>query len=394
MEKADVAVIGLGAMGSAAAWQLARRGMRVAAFDRFAPPHAMGSTLGESRVTRQATAEGAAYVPLAVRSQALWREIEAETGEEIFTQCGMVMVGPAAGGTAGGLHGIADWLDRTGVLAARFGIEHELMDGAEAAARYPALAVPADYRAYVEPGAGFVRPEAGVRAQLALAARCGAQLHTDTLVTGVRSHGDGVVVTTPAGEFAAAHALVCAGAWVRSYVQTPELRALFEVQRQQLHWYAVDEAHADVAGPNELPVYFWTSGDSGFYGFPSLDAARREIKAATDETDTAVDPDAIDRLAAPGAALDFYDTCLAGRLLAARREPSRSAVCMYTVTPDRGFVIDAHPEIPHVTLVSACCGHGFKHSAAIGEALAQRVVDGGSQIDLAAFALSRFASRT
>jgi sarcosine oxidase len=392
MTRADVIVVGLGAMGSATAYQLARRGVRVLGIDRHRPPHGLGSTLGESRVTRVATAEGAQYVPLARRSHELWRELEQEAGEDVFTACGVLMVGPRSGGQ--GLHGLDDWLGRTIELAERFGVEHELLDGATASERWPALAIEPEFRAYLEPGAGFVRPEAAVRAQLQLAAGHGAELRLDTIVTGIRAAGDGVVVTTASGELCAAHAIVSAGAWAPDFLAAPELRALLHVERQVLHWFEVDPALAAHATPDELPVYFWASDDRPFYGFPMLGGIADGIKAATDQSVPATSPELVDRSTTRSEAHEVFDTCLDGRLLAARREPVRSTACMYTVTPDRHFVIDAHPELEHVTLVSPCSGHGFKHSAAIGEALAQRVLEGSSTIDLAPFALARLLAAT
>lgn len=388
-DRADVVIVGLGAMGSAAAYQLAARGARVIGIDRFAPPHALGSTLGESRVTRVATAEGAEYVPLARRSHELWREINYATGEDVFTQCGVVMVGSRGGGRS--IHGIEDWVARTTAIAEQFGVEHELLDGVEASGRWPALAIGDDVRAYHEPGAGFVRPEAAVRAQLALAERRGATLLLDTCASTVETDGDGVAVTTPAGTLRAGHAIVSAGAWVSDFLAAPELRDLFRVERQVLHWFAVDPAFAEVAAPARLPVYFWASDDHPFYGFPLLGSPSGGIKAATDEHVAAIHPRDVERSTDPDAARAMHDTCLQGRLLPARREPVRSAVCMYTVSPDRGFVIDDHPELANVTLVSPCSGHGFKHSAAIGEALAQRILDGASQVDLSPFAIGRFS---
>lgn len=385
---ADVIVVGLGAMGSAAAFQLAQRGVRVIGVDRFRPPHALGSTLGESRVTRVATAEGAEYVPLARRSHELWREIEAATGEDVFSACGVLMVGPGSGGR--GLHGLDDWIGRTVELARRFDVEHELLDGSVASERWPALAIEPGFHAYLEPGAGFARPEAGVRAQLTLAERHGADLRFDTVARALRPAGDGVVVSTDDGDLHAGHVLVTSGAWVPEFVRAPELRSLFRVERQVLHWFEVDPAMAAHATPDRLPVYFWATDERPFYGFPMLGGIADGIKAATDQSVPATSPEQVDRTSTDAEAHEVFDACLRGRLLPARRRPVRSAVCMYTVTPDRGFVIDAHPELEHVTLVSPCSGHGFKHSPAIGEALAQHLLDGASTIDLSAFSIDRF----
>lgn len=388
VDRSDVIVVGLGAMGSATAYQLAARGARVVGIDRYKPPHAMGSTLGESRVTRVATAEGPEYVPLARRSQELWRDIEERSGEDVFTACGVVMLGPRSGGRS--IHGIDDWVVRTTQLAERLEVEHELLDGDAARERWPALAIDPEFRAYFEPGAGFVRPEAAVRAQLGLARRCGARLLQDTVVSAVRSEGDGATVTTSAGELHADHAVVCAGAWVPDFFHAPELRSLFRIERQLLHWFEVEPAYAHLATQDRLPVHFWATDDHPFYGFPMLGRLRDGIKAATDDHVPATSPDAVDRSTDPDDARAMHDACLRGRLLAASREPIRSAACMYTVTPDRGFVIDDHPEFAHVTIVSPCSGHGFKHSAAIGEALAERILDGASRIDLDPFSLDRF----
>jgi sarcosine oxidase len=389
VERADVIVVGLGAMGSAAAYQLAARGLDVVGIDRFAPPHAFGSTHGDTRVTRVACAEGAEYVPLARRSHELWRHVEAETGTDIFEACGVLMVGPGSG--LGSMHGTDDWVGATIELATRFGVDHEVLDGAAARERYPMFAFEDAARAYLEPGGGFVRPEAAVAAQLELAARHGARLRVATEVTAIRAAASGVEVDTADGRsFGAERVVLGAGAWLPTFLADPALRARFAAFRQVLHWFDVDPAWADRVTVDELPVYLWSFGAGAtdfFYGFPAMDGPDGGIKVATEQFEATTTADSVEREVTPDEQRAMFDRCLRGRMSAASDRALRSVTCLYTVTPDSGFVIDEHPELPGVLLVSPCSGHGFKHSAAIGEAIAERLVSGHSTIDLSPFEL-------
>ena len=154
----DVVVVGLGAMGAATLYQLAKRGVRVAGIDRFAPPHDLGSSHGDTRITRQAVGEGAAYVPLAIRSQQIWRELEAELDVQLFEQCGVLVM--TASTNPQRPAGARDFTDNSIELARRYGIEHQELDAAEIRRRFPQFAPLDDSaRGYFEPGGGFVRPE-------------------------------------------------------------------------------------------------------------------------------------------------------------------------------------------------------------------------------------------
>ncbi|MGH2888091.1 MAG: FAD-dependent oxidoreductase, partial [Solirubrobacteraceae bacterium] len=188
MARADVIVIGLGAMGGAACRSLAARGASVLGIDRFSPPHDLGSTHGDTRITRLAIGEGQEYVPLARRSRELWRELERETGADLLTQAGVLILGPPS----------SRFLRETRLAARQYGIEHEDLTGAQIAPRYPMLALgeQTETEAYFEPEAGFLRPEAAVAAQLRLARRDGAQLRLGERVLRWSASADGVSVTT------------------------------------------------------------------------------------------------------------------------------------------------------------------------------------------------------
>lgn len=387
----DAMVVGLGAVGSATLYQLARRGARVLGIDRFAPPHSFGSSAGETRITRIAVGEGEAYAPLAARSHELWREIESETGAELLVATGALILGSR--GSAARHHGVDDFVGRTIECARRFGTAHEVLDAPAIAVRFPQLGLRGDEVACFEPGAGFVRPERCIAAQLELARRHGASVVTGAAVLGLEAagNGDAVEVRTAEARFLAGQAVVAAGAWLPALLD-PGLAAPFRVYRQVQYWFDVEAAH-DRYTPDRFPVFIWMFGDGEhdyFYGFPAIDGPAGGIKLATEQYAHAVEPDAVDRAVRQEEPREMFARHVAGRLRGVEGRMVRAKVCLYTATPDRGFVVDRHPGLPRVLLASACSGHGFKHSAGLGEAIAQQLLDGRSGIDLAPFALRRF----
>ncbi len=385
----DVAVIGLGAMGAATLYQLAARGARVIGIDRFAPPHDQGSSHGESRITRRAVGEGGAYAPLVLRSHAIWRELEAATGGALLNACGGLIIGPVD--RASSHHAKPDFLRRTVAVAERFGIAHEVLDRAAMATRFPQFTgLAPDDMACFEPGAGYVNPEACVAAQLSEAQRLGAEVLTGVTVTGIEQTGGAVRIDTTAGPIRADRVVVAAGAWTVPLLGAPFDR-LLTVTRQMLHWFPAEDPAA--YQPGRFPVFIRMYGATDqdyFYGFP-ISAGAPGVKLATEqyEIPTTADADwhAVDQ--AEGAAM--HSLHIAGRLAGITPTAARSVACVYTSTPDADFLIDAHPAMDRVMVVSACSGHGFKHSAAIGEAVAEVTLTGRSAIDLAPFGLHRFS---
>jgi sarcosine oxidase len=381
----DVVVVGLAAMGSAIVYQLAKAGARVLGIDRFAPPHVHGSTHGDSRITRLALGEGAEYVPLAIRSHELWREIEARTGEALLTVTGgLVISGARAGSCPRGPHGADDFLATTIATAQAHGITHEVLDGAALAERFPPFALSGDERGMFEPSAGFVRPERAVAAQLRLAREHGAELRTGERVL---SAGERRVVTD-AGTYSADTIVLAVGPWLTEL--RPELASAFTVSEQVLHWYALApgtyEAHRD------LPVFIWITGDGPeefFYGIPAIDGPDGGIKVGTEQFRAATTPSAGRCAVTAEQSRQLHARFLAGRLPGLRARTVKAATCLYTSTADSGFAIGAHPDDAHLLIVSPCSGHGFKHSAAIGEAVAQLALTGASAIDLQSFGLGR-----
>ena len=386
-EQTDFVVIGLGAMGSAVLYQLAKRGVSAIGIDRFAPPHQMGSSHGETRLTRQAVGEGRDYAPLVLNSHRIWRELEADTGETLLNDCGVLVMAPGSGQTSH--HGKPDFVARSIEVARDFGIVHEILDGAEVARRFPQfLNLAGDEKAYYEPGGGYVFPERCISAQLSRAAQLGAQIRTGVEVVAIDQPGT-VRIETTDGTIEAGQVVVAAGSWTAPLLGAP-FEHLLAVNRQVLHWYELDDLSA--YGP-DAPAFIWMHGATDvdyLYGFPPLPGDHR-IKVATEQYETRTTAESIDREVDPAESAEMYRKHVQGRLAGARPRVAQSAACLYTVTPDRGFIIDRHPYHDRVLVISACSGHGFKHSAGIGDAVAELVTEGRNQVDLSAFSITRFA---
>jgi sarcosine oxidase len=380
--RGEVIVVGLGAMGAAVSWQLAQRGVNVIALDRYVPPHESGSTHGESRITRLAVGEGEEYVPLVRRSHELWREIEAESGETLMTQTGGIVIGGPD----------SDFLERTQEIAARHGISHESLDAADLQTRFPMFAVGEAARAYYEPEAGYLRPELAVAAQAGLAAKSGAKLRPATPVLEWQASAEGVRVSTPDGAHDADQLVLCPGPWINQLF--PEGRDVFSVYRQLLLWFPIA---AEPPGLGEMPIFVWDFGGErsgfvhlrGFYGFPPLTGSTGGVKVATEQFEHTTEPDGAQHPATPQEAAFMRRDVIGERLPWLGPTPLRTVSCLYTCTRGSRFVIDRHPAHENVMIVSACSGHGFKHSAAIGEAVADSVTGGRPRVDLRPFRYPR-----
>jgi sarcosine oxidase len=384
---ADVIVIGLGAMGSAAVYQLARRGASVIGIDRYSPPHGLGSTHGETRITRQAIGEGEQFVPFALRSYEIWRELESETGADLFTVTGGLIMSGASGEHA--LHGNADFIETTINAAVKFGIEHRVLDARQIADEFPQFILAGDERGYFENEAGFLRPEECVETQLALARKHGARLMLNERVTRIDETSAGVSVVTDKGTYSAAKAIISAGPWVNELVSGLPA-GLFRIYRQVLYWFDVSGAYENYA-VGKFPIFIWHFGrwqDDYFYGFPAIGGRTGGLKIATEEFASTTSPDAVEREVSADESAAIFRNYVRGHLDSVGETCVRSAVCLYTVTPNSNFVIDGLSE--NILLASPCSGHGFKHSAAIGETLAELALTGKSTIDVSPFALSRF----
>lgn len=387
MNRYDVLVLGLGAMGSAAAYQLAKRGARVLGIDQFAPPHTLGSSHGDTRITRLAIGEGAHYSPLAMRSHEIWREIEGETGAALMVQTGGLMISSPA--RTGRLH-VEDFFANTVAAAKKYGIAHETLDAGGIRRRFPAFAVRDNEIAYYEPQAGYLRPEECVKAQLTLARKHGAVIRIDEKALSFEAARSGVSLTTDKGIYAADKLVIGAGAWLPQLLGA-KYAAAFAVRRQLLFWFDVEVPITPYL-PGNFPVFIWElqGAEQAIYGFPAVDGKGGGVKVATQQYASTTTPETVDRGVSTEEARSMHAKYVAGHLPGLSQNYVKAAVCLYTVTPDAEFVIDRHPEFESVIVASPCSGHGFKHSAAIGEVLCDLALDGETRFDISAFRFARF----
>ncbi len=382
---ADVIVVGLGAMGSATCNALAARGATVIGIDQHQPPHELGSTHGDTRITRLAIGEGADYVPLVRRSHELWREIEQQAGVSLLVQQGGIVLGRPD----------SAFLAETGEAARRFGIGHENLSRSEIAERFPMFEPTDEIEAYYEPEAGYVRVEEAVSAQLSLGRRNGARLQLGERVDGWSASERGVTVRTAAGTYAGAELVLCAGAWIGALFD--EGRELFNVYRQLLCWFEIDRGFEQL---REMPVFVWDlGGEQGdfvhldvLYGFPALDGPGGGLKVGAESYDHLTSADEPRAPATADEIAQMHARHVAPRFPWLTDRALRTVTCLYTCTRSTRFVIDRHPEHERVWIVSPCSGHGFKHSPAIGEAIAQHLTEGASEVDLEPFSLARARS--
>jgi sarcosine oxidase len=376
MPSFDVAIIGLGVMGSAALAALARRGQRAVGFDRFTPGHDRGSSHGATRVIRLGYFEHPSYVPLLRAAYPLWRELEARSGQSLLTVTGILEIGaPESGLVAGTLRS-----SRLHNLA------HEILDAPSLMKRFPAFRLPGNFVGIFQPDGGFVRAEPAVAVLQALARGAGAELRMEERVVAVEPHRDGVLVRTAHDDVLAGCAIVAAGPWLKSLL--PQFPVPTRVTRQVLGWFEpADRARAQFA-VGRFPVFLLQNPDGIFYGFP---AEADGVKVAKHHhVDEMVDPDYYDRTVSVAdealirIALKAHVPDADGPLLAAR-------TCLYTMTPDGDFILDRLPQSPRIIVAAPCSGHGFKFAPVIGEILADLAVTGRTDHDISRFSLARFS---
>jgi sarcosine oxidase len=223
-----------------------------------------------------------------------------------------------------------------------------------------------------------------------VAGRLGAEIRRDERVLAVEPSGSGVRVRTDGGRVDAGTVVLAVGAWVRDFVAADQLQ-LFTVYRQVLQWYELKPDAVDHT-PGAMPVFIWgLSEGNAFYGFPAIDGTR-EVKVANEQLDVATGADEASLEVDPDEPRQLYESLIGKRLPGLSWHVLRAVRCLYTVTPYANFIIDDHPDIPGVLLVSPCSGHGFKHSAGLGEAIVQRITTGASDADLSSFRLDRFGA--
>jgi sarcosine oxidase len=369
-------VVGLGAMGSATLYHLARRGWRVLGIEQFTAGHDRGSSHGDSRIIRETYFEHPLYVPLVRRAHELWLELEKESGESLMTITGGLMIGPADGSiVSGSLRSAAEHM-----------LPHALLSAEEVRERFPPFQLAKGLVAVLDPRAGFLDPEACTNAHLKLAQDAGAAVRFNEPMLDWNSSGDSVRVTTASEAYTADRLVLAAGPWNSALV--PDLELPLTIERQAVFWLDPG-ADATVYDVERFPIYAYEYVAGNIcYGFPRLP---RGVKASVMHAgETVRHPDKVNRTVGEFE-VNPLRAALRPILPELAESPVReSDVCLFTNTPDHDFIIDFHPFFPQVLISSPCSGHGFKFASAIGELQADLLTKGKTAFDLSPFRIGRW----
>jgi len=368
----DVIVVGAGGMGSAAAFELARRGRSVLVLEQFPLVHDRGSSHGHTRIIRRAYYEHPNYVPLVRRAFERWYDLEQRTGRHLLTECACLSIGPPEGEVV------------RGVLAAAR--EHELsvdqLLPTDLQSRFPQFRFDGGFVGVLERDAGFLYVEECVLAHLDAARALGATIQPEELVTEWQARPDGVSVTTAKCTYHAGHLVLTAGPWAGRLIG--DRGRPLRVMRQTMLWFGTTDDAA--FRRDRFPIFLADVPEGPFYGLPAVDG--RGLKVARHYgAPELVSPDQVERAVRPSDVRPVRDF-LRSHVPAAAGPIRYAQTCLYTLTPDRHFLIDRHPDHPNVAVAGGFSGHGFKFASVVGEVIADLIETGqtGWPIDMFRFA--------
>lgn len=373
MRSFDCIVLGLGGMGSAALCHLAQRDLRVLGIEQFPLVHSQGSSHGQTRIIRTAYYEHPSYVPLVKRSFDLWRHLESQTGTSLLTMSPCLTMGPQSGELVQGVMQSAREHD----------LQVELLNARDVMQRFPAFQADDEFAGVLERDSGVLAVEKCVQAHLDVAIQHGAKVQSETPVVDWSANDRGVTVRTAKETFTAKRLVITAGAWATKLLA--DIGVPLSVMRQTMHWFT--PTLLDAFGVNRFPIFMLDTQDGAYYGLPAIDS--RGVKIARHY--------GAPELAGPSevnwdiAEVDGQPVrTFLERYIPTAIGPSTGQVCMYTLTPDRHFVIDRHPRFPLVAIAAGFSGHGFKFSPVVGEILADLVERGTTAHEISLFRADRF----
>lgn len=371
---ADVAVVGVGTVGSMVSWQLARRGVSVLGFEQFAPGHDRAAAGGETRIFRTAYLEGPQYVPLLLEAQAQWRELEREVGRDLLTLNGGLMIGAAD----------SDFLRTVRASIESYGLPHEVLDRAAAARRYPQHRLRDGEIMVLDRQAGFVRPELAVTMAAQRCEELGGRIRRRERVLAVEPDADGVTVTTAVRAWRVGRVVVAAGPWSERLLPgaAPELT----VQRLVMTWFPARDLGAFAV--DRFPIFIRQSHPYDISGWPTQDGASVKV-AVNYGYDTVADPDRLDR-SVDDRLLATIRSAVTELLPGLIPEPVRVSAYMDGYTNDHHAAVGPAPGSANVFLACGFSGHGFKMSPAIGRAVADLVRTGATDLPIGHLRPDRF----
>ena len=351
----DVIVIGVGGMGSATVYQLARSGCRVLGLEQFTVPHAFGSSHGSTRIIRLAYSEGPQYVPLLRAAYRYWRELEEVSGESILVVTGGLDIGPPD----------SPKVENSRRSCLEHGIPFEELDGAEVNRRFPGYRIPETLRAIYQADAGYVRSEVAIRAHAAAARELGAEIVTESPVRRWEKRASGFRVETASGTYEAGKLVFTAGAWAGRLV--PELAPLCQPERQTMLW--TEPLNAAPFEPERFPIFVLQAPLGRYYGFPSDRGEGFKIGKYHLRVQPVPDPDRLDRECSPEDEAAVREG-IAAYFPQANGPTRRIVACMFTTSPDEHFILDRHPAMDDAFIAAGFSGHGYKFCSVIGRIMA------------------------
>ena len=372
--RADVLVVGCGAMGSAVSYNLARRGSRVITLEKFGLNHSFGSSHGQTRIIRLAYYEDPRYVPLLRRAFESWAEAERRSGTELLMMTGGLMIGPPEGELVAGV------LESARVHS----IPHRNLTAKEAEDEYNAFSIDEDFVAVHEEHAGVLFPERCIEAFVGLASKEGCDFRFKESLKSWKSGSAGIEVETDRNQYTADRLVLCAGAWNGGLLHG---MIPLQCERQVPFWF--DSKRQERFSPEKMPVFIMEEEPGVFfYGIPEFG---KGVKVARTHGGEACEADTIRREVGEEDSVPV-ERFVAKRLKNLALPAVESTTCLYTNTPDLNFAVGVHPKDPRVTVVSACSGHGFKFASVIGEVAADLSLTGETPLDVAFLGLQRFSS--
>jgi sarcosine oxidase len=371
----DAIVVGVGAMGAATCYHLARRGQRVLGLEQFDIPHNLGSSHGQSRIIRLAYYEHPDYVPLLLRAYELWDELETVSGEQFLHLTGGLYAGPAG----------CELVHAAAETASVHGLEHQIYTADRVRRRFPQFALPDGFEALWEPRAGLLRPERAIAAYARAAMQAGAEIHAREPLQAWHATPDEVIVQTACDEYRAPQIVFTAGAWTGKLLS--ELGATLRVTRQPMLWFWPSDPAKFTT--SNMPIWAIDRPEGGiYYGFPML-PGDVGLKAARHHPGEPTDPDHVDRSLHP-VDLEEVEEAVVRYLPEGIGPLVSSAICLYTNSPDHHFILGRHPAMPRVTLAAGFSGHGFKFASVVGEILADLSVSGATRHPIGFLSPARF----
>ncbi|MEJ2412295.1 MAG: N-methyl-L-tryptophan oxidase [Anaerolineales bacterium] len=370
-------VLGVGGMGSAAVYELARRGKRVLGIEKFDIPNTMGSSHGYTRIIRKAYYEDPSYVTLIKRAYELWQEIERRSGRQLLVQTGSLDIGPAD-----------SWVFKGSRQSSiDHNLVHEILTGREINQRYPGYRLPEDLMGVYQPEGGFLIPEASTVAYIEAAHQLGGEVHGRETVLSWEPDGDGVRVITDRDQYLADSLVITAGAWNPQIL--PILNGLAIPERQVLAW--LQPYKPEYFTPGTFPVFNILVPEGRFYGFPVHGVPGFKF-GKYHHFQEMVNPEYYNR--EPLLEDEQMLREFSSRYFPDGSGPTMSLVaCMFTNSPDNHFIIDLHPDYPQVSFASGFSGHGYKFASVIGEILADLADWGKTRHNIQLFNLARFTGR-